>query len=87
MAIEVHVVERRRYSRRVADTSAVILFNHHTVIGCVVCNISTGGAALEIGPDIYVPDVFDLIIARDMARECRMIWKREARMGVEFQTT
>ena len=61
-----HVVERRRYSRRIANTSAVILFNHQTVIGCVVCNISTAGAALEVGPDIYVPDVFDLIIGRDL---------------------
>jgi PilZ domain-containing protein len=56
--------------------------------GCTVCDISITGAALEFSDlirTLSIPDKFNLIITEDALKlPCRVVWRREYRMGVAF---
>ena len=55
-------------------------------IDCTVKNISEIGAALEVVTPLYIPDRFTLFVLRDhLKRRCRVIWRREKRIGVRFE--
>ena len=65
---------------------ARILFNYRHVIDCTICELSGGGACLEMTNTLLIPDTFDLITDReDNAHVCRVIWRDHGRMGVAFQ--
>jgi hypothetical protein len=52
----------------------------------VVRNFSSTGARLEVALPASLPDIFDLIFDDDSARlPCRVKWRREGAVGVEFQ--
>jgi hypothetical protein len=54
-------------------------------IDCTVRNVSAKGAALEVVSPLYIPDRFTLIIPADgISRPCRVIWRKERRIGVTF---
>jgi PilZ domain len=55
------------------------------VIDCTVRNISDTGAALEVVTPLYIPDRFTLIIHSDKSKwPCRVVWRKEKRIGVTF---
>jgi hypothetical protein len=55
------------------------------VINCVVRNLSTSGAALEAPNQAGIPSRFILVIPSDGLRlACRVKWRKEHRIGVEF---
>ncbi|WP_024342609.1 PilZ domain-containing protein [Bradyrhizobium japonicum] len=55
-------------------------------IDCTVKNISEIGAALEVVSPLYIPDRFTLFVPKDhLKRRCRIIWRREKRIGVRFE--
>ena len=52
---------------------------------CLVRDISSTGAALELSDLIRIPDEFTLIITDDRLKlSCRVVWRREYRVGVRF---
>ena len=55
---------------------------------CIVRDISVTGAAIEFSDPVKVPPfakAFNLIIKDDgLKLACRVIWKRDYRMGVTF---
>jgi len=54
-------------------------------IDCVVRNMSDTGAALEVTSPLGIPDHFTLVIPQDhAARPCRVMWRKEKRIGVAF---
>jgi hypothetical protein len=54
-------------------------------IDCVVRNISSTGASLEVESPLGIPDQFDLVIVLDrLWRQCRVVWRKEKRLGVRF---
>jgi hypothetical protein len=54
-------------------------------IDCTVRNLSGSGAALEVVSPLGIPDRFDLvIIAEQLHRPCRVVWRKEKRIGVSF---
>ena len=54
-------------------------------IECTVRNLSTSRAALEVVSPVGIPDRFDLIIqAEHLHRPCRVIWRKDKRIGVAF---
>ena len=54
-------------------------------IDCTVRNLSASGAALEVVSPLGIPDRFDLvIIAEQLHRPCRVVWRKERRIGVSF---
>jgi len=54
-------------------------------IDCVVRKMSDTGAALEVTSPVGIPDHFTLVIPQDhAARPCRVMWRKEKRIGVAF---
>ena len=54
-------------------------------IDCVVRNLSTTGAALEVANQAGIPDRFVLVVPGDgLHRPCHIVWRKERRIGVAF---
>jgi hypothetical protein len=54
-------------------------------VACVVRNLSTSGATLELASSISLPTTFMLEIKADQfIRRCRRVWSRDKRIGVAF---
>ena len=77
---EVRIAPRRR----VLKTGA-ITFAYGAAISCAVRNISATGASLEVESPVGIPSDFDLVIETDaIKRSCRVVWRKERRIGVTF---
>ena len=76
--------ERRKAARRRVLKSGTIRFANCTY-SCAVRNLSDHGAALDLPDAIAMPSQFDLVMeTNQMRRYCRVIWRRENRLGVAF---
>ena len=54
-------------------------------IGCLVRNLSTTGAALEITSQVGIPETFALIVPGDgLHLQCDVVWRKGYRIGVTF---
>ena len=52
---------------------------------CTIRNISDAGAALQVITPLYIPDRFTLVVEREQSkRACRVIWRKQKRIGVTF---
>ena len=78
--------ERRKRSRAVSSQAAAISWAGMRRINCVVRNFSSTGARLEGTLPASLPQTFDLVFDDDRsALACRVKWRRERAVGVEFQ--
>jgi hypothetical protein len=56
-----------------------------SVIECAVRNVSDAGAPLDVGSPVGIPVTFTLVLVSDgLLFECRVIWRKERRIGVRF---
>jgi hypothetical protein len=56
-------------------------------IDCTVRNFSETGAALDVSSPVGIPDRFTLVMEADQRHlPCRVIWRKEKRIGVHFET-
>jgi hypothetical protein len=79
-----NTAERRAVRRHKVLKGATVSFDGNGV-ACVVRNLSTSGAALELASSISLPSSFTLEIKADQfIRRCRRIWSRDKRIGVAF---
>ena len=77
--------ENRRAIRRRVLKSATIEFDRGAY-SCAVRNLSEAGAALDVPHALTIPHEFMLIMETDQAsRHCRVIWRKENRLGVAFE--
>lgn len=78
--------ERRREFRRPVELSGVIEFGKDMErIDCKVVDISNSGAQLSADDASKAPEYFRLyIIPLNMVLDCRVMWRKENRMGVYF---
>lgn len=75
---------RAAHRKRVLKAGVLKLAD--TTIDCTVRNISEAGAALDIFTPLFIPDRFKLYIKSDQVeRFCRVIWRKEKRVGVAFE--
>jgi PilZ domain len=82
--ILIFVAQDRRAPRYFVLKAGTIVFGRN-VIDCVVRNLSTSGAALEAPNQTGIPPRFILVIPSDGLRlACRVRWRKEHRVGVEF---
>jgi PilZ domain len=80
----IFVAQDRRAHRYFVLKAGTIVFGRN-VIDCVVRNLSTSGAALEAPNQTGIPPRFILVIPSDGLRlACRVKWRKEHRVGVEF---
>jgi hypothetical protein len=61
-----------------------IEFNGGT-IDCLVRNISDTGAAIEVTSQLGIPGEFNLLMTGNGGRPCRVMWRRENRIGLAFR--
>lgn len=77
-------MERRAVSRKRALMAGTIEFVTGT-INCVVRDISISGAALDVTSSLSIPERFNLVFKADGVHiACRVIWRKEKRIGVAF---
>jgi c-di-GMP-binding flagellar brake protein YcgR len=78
--------QRRRFFRRRMLKGARIAFNNgSSIFSCTIRDISEGGARLEIGNTLGIPDEFTLTMEDGSASfPCRVRRRTMTTLGVEF---
>ena len=77
--------EHRKSQRRRTYKGGSISFGSAPSIECIIRNISTTGACLEVTADVSIPDSFTLIIKPEgLRRSCRVAWRAAPQIGVRF---
>ena len=79
------MTDRRRFPRVPAQIPAQIVFDCFSAVGCVIRDVSDGGARLDVQGTGILPPVFDLL-AEDGFRTCEVVWKWGDQLGVTFQS-
>ena len=55
-------------------------------INCLIRNMSTTGAMIDVNGEAIIPAYFVLVLLLNGPRKyCRLIWRTENRLGVEFE--
>jgi hypothetical protein len=64
----------------------VVFEGHEQSIGCIVHDISNGGARLSItAPLAVLPRTFTLVLLKDsVQRDCELVWSDRGVIGVKF---
>lgn len=82
----IQVEEHRTAPRRRLLKAGKISFGGGA-IDCTVRNLSDTGAALEVISPVGIPERFTLVVEADHRHlPCRVIWRKEKRIGVHFET-
>ena len=77
--------DQRRESRQRTFKAAKVSLEGFAILDCVVQNISSTGACLQVVSQKSVPDEFELIITRDNSvKFCRIAWRKGNNIGVRF---
>jgi PilZ domain len=76
----------RRQNFRVQWNSPATIHDpqRHLHRPCILSNFSNGGAEITGVRAATIPDEFMLEITRDNTRKCRVIWRTDDTVGVEF---
>jgi hypothetical protein len=78
------MAEHRRASRYDVLKTGTVKFGRNS-INCLVRNLSTTGAAIEISSRAELPERFVLVVPGDgLQLPCRTVWRKEHRIGVAF---
>lgn len=77
--------ESRSVFRYRTQRPAKIFLKDGSAVECLVRDLSTKGARLEVADDAKVPDGFFLIIKGSSERfRCRRVWQTGTIIGVEY---
>ena len=79
--------DKRKSRRRPLRYSAWMALDDEKLHGCVLSDISDTGARLDVEDSQMLPDRFRLLLsgASSTRRECRVIWRGPAQLGVAFE--
>jgi hypothetical protein len=78
------VLDRRKSERLAIKAAAEIIVPQLAPRGCIVTNVSDGGAKVHIR-SADLPDVFVLHFTETgRKRHCRVVWRQGAEVGVAF---
>jgi hypothetical protein len=79
------MVERRAVPRNRTLKSGKIRVDARTsMIDCTIRNLSPKGALLLVPNVLGIPDEFKLEMSDRTRRDCRVTWRGDNRVGVEF---
>ncbi len=78
--------DRRGASRRSKVRAAITLFDGPlSPIPCVLINLSTGGARLNVMSPSDLPDAFLLTVETEQLKlKCQVVWRKGDEVGVKF---
>jgi hypothetical protein len=79
------MIEKRAAPRHRVFKHGTLAFGGGGAIDCMVRNISSSGARLDIATPVGLPPTFALVIRTDrFMRHCRPVWGSDNRIGVAF---
>ena len=80
------MIERRQAERHKTHKAAQLACGDGPpIIGCIVSDLSRTGACLEVDRSVHISSLFNLVFESDGSmRACRIVWRTEQRMGVQF---
>jgi PilZ domain len=77
--------EKRTAPRHRVLKHGTLAFGGGGSVDCMVRNISSGGARLDLANPFRLPPSFTLVIESDhFMRRCRPVWCSDTRIGVAF---
>jgi hypothetical protein len=80
------MAEKRSAPRHRVLKAGTISFGGGAGISCTARNVSHVGAALDVVSPVGIPQEFDLVIKTEKStRQCRVVWRKERRIGVIFK--
>ena len=78
---------RQTQRHRTLKKAHIVISDGFSTIDCVVRNLSETGAQLKVASILGIPDQFPLKMGDGQTLHCRVAWKRETEIGVEFITS
>jgi hypothetical protein len=79
------IVEKRASSRHRVLKQGLLAFDHGGGVDCIVRNLSSNGARIDIVSPVGLPEVFTLVIEADQfKRRCHAVWSSDKQIGVVF---
>ena len=81
-----NVKDKHKERRRPMRYTAWIAIKPGTFHGCVVSDISDGGARIDLDTSEDIPDRFPLFLSRNgrARRVCTVVWRKPQQLGVVF---
>jgi hypothetical protein len=80
-----HLKERRSSPRLSTNLSATVVHDDGLSRRTgYITDLSQLGARLQFGSPSALPDFFYLLLPKHQIQPCRIIWRRETELGVEF---
>jgi hypothetical protein len=78
--------EKRTIARQRTLKGATVVFSDgQFTYKCLIKNLTPTGASLEFSSTDGVPNQFQLVFEdRSPTRTCKVVWRTEKRLGVEF---
>jgi hypothetical protein len=78
--------ERRETPRsRTLKSGKIVLKLHSSVVDCTIRNLTEHGALLLVPSLAGIPASFELVLESNHVRhDCRVVWRGDNRLGVEF---
>ena len=78
-------MERRRSPRRVVNYPVWLILGA-TPRGCIMRDVSAGGASLRLPLAADIPNEFVLLLTRNGSsnRQCEIVWRNDEHVGVRF---
>jgi hypothetical protein len=80
------MAERRRFPRTKVYKAAKLLVGGQSMVTCIVRDVSSHGACLQLQSTASLPNEFDLCFDTGRTlRNCRIAWKTVTNAGVSFE--
>jgi hypothetical protein len=81
-------LEDRRKHVRIDVNEPAYIFGDGSSTRCVLVNLSSDGAAIDVPDASYIPSTFSLMTERDrVVRNCQVVWVQQNRLGLIFKRT
>ena len=79
------MIERRCVPRRKVFKGAKAVMRGYATVSCIVRDLSTHGACLQLPSTADIPAQFDLAFdTGDQPRKCLVAWRTATNVGVSF---
>lgn len=77
--------EKRKLARQRSFKGGRINFSHRPGVDCIIRNLTSEGACVEVPGAPILEDTFDLVILPEyLNRRCQVVWREGDRIGVKF---
>jgi hypothetical protein len=79
------MIEQRKATRQRVLKQGTLAFGSGGGVDCMVRNISSSGARIDVANPMGLPRSFTLVIKTDhFLRRCHPVWCKDTKVGVEF---